>query len=414
MFALVDCNNFYATCERVFRPDLKGRPIIVLSNNDGCVVARSAEAKALGIKMGVPVFQIADSIHRNGIEVFSSNYALYADMSRRVMQILEGMAPGLEIYSIDEAFLDVRGIRDLQGFGEKVRRTIRQWTGITVSVGIAQTKTLAKIATHGAKKFAATGGVVVLTDSARQNKLMSLMPVNDVWGIGRKLTQQLEAIGIKTALDLADSDIQSMRRRFNVVLARTVTELQGVSCLKLEEVSTPKKEIVSSRSFSKRITALDEMRQAVSQYTERACAKLRRERQFARSIGVFIHTSPFATSKPGYSNFCRASAPFHTNDTLAFCELSKRILEQIWKDGFEYNRAGVMLSDFSSSLTRQRTLFDQPERDNKLLMAAIDRINNSVGSIHIAATGINQSWAMKRERLSPAYTTRWQDLPVVS
>ena len=413
MFALIDCNNFYATCERVFRPDLKGKPIIVLSNNDGCVVARSAEAKAIGIKMGVPAFQISDTIRRHGIEVFSSNYALYADMSNRVMRILEGLAPGLEIYSIDEAFLDVRGIRDLPEFGEQVRRTIRQWTGITVSVGIAQTKTLAKIATHGAKKFAATGGVVVLTDLDRQRKLMSLMPIQDVWGIGRKLTQQLEALGVKTALDLADQNVQSVRRRFNVVVARTVSELQGVSCLKLDEISSPKKEIVSSRSFSKRITTLEDMRQAVSQYTERACAKLRREQQFARSIGVFIHTSPFA-SKPGYSNFLRANAPFHTNDTLAFCELSGRIIEQIWKDWFEYNRAGVMLSDFSATLKRQRTLFDQPEKDNHQLMAAIDRINNTVGSIHIAASGINQAWAMKREKLSPAYTTRWSDLPVVS
>ena len=414
MFALVDCNNFYATCERLFRPDLNGKPIIVLSNNDGCVVARSAEAKAIGIKMGVPAFQITEAIRHHGIEVFSSNYSLYADMSNRVMRILEGLAPSLEIYSIDEAFLDVRGIRDLQEFGERVRRTIRQWTGIAVSVGIAQTKSLAKIATHGAKKFPATGGVVVLTDQERQRKLMGLIPVNDVWGIGRKLTQHLKALGIRTALDLAGSDVQSMRRRFNVVVARTISELQGVACLELEQVRSPKKEIVSSRSFSKRITTLEDMRQAVSQYTERACAKLRGERQFARSIGIFIHTSPFATSKPGYSNFCRTNTPFHTNDTLVFCELSRKILEKIWREGFEYNRAGVMLSDFSATQRRQRTLFDLPEKDNGQLMAAIDHINNTVGSIHIASSGIHQPWAMKREKLSPAYTTRWHDLPKVT
>lgn len=413
MFALVDCNNFYATCEKVFRPDLSGKPIIVLSNNDGCVVARSAEAKAIGIKMGVPAFQIAEAIRRYDIEVFSSNYSLYADISHRVMRILGDLAPGLEIYSIDEAFLDVRGIRDLQGFGKKIRQTVQKWTGITVSVGIAQTKTLAKIATHGAKKYPATGGVVELTDRARQQKLMGLMPVNEVWGIGRKLTQKLESLGIRTALDLAETDAQSMRRLFNVVVARAISELQGTPCLDLEEVRSPKKEIVSSRSFSKRITTIEDMRQAVSQYTERACRKLREERQFARSISVFIHTSPFAT-KPGYSNFCRASAAFHTGDTLVFCKLSAKILEQIWRNGFEYSRAGVMLSDFSSTLTRQRTFFDKPEKDNRSLMAAIDRINNTVGSINVAATGIQQSWTMKREKLSPAYTTKWKDIPVVT
>ena len=413
MFALVDCNNFYATCETIFRPSLRGKPVVVLSNNDGCVVARSAEAKALGLKMGVPAFQIKEQIERHGIEVFSSNYTLYADMSHRVMSILQTLAPAIEIYSIDEAFVDVRGVRDLHAFGVKVRKTIRQWTGITVAVGIAPTKTLAKLANYGAKKYQGTGGVVVLTDVERQRKLMSIAPVDEVWGVGRKLHRKLNGLGIQTALDLAQSDTQDIRRRFSVVLARTVSELLGTSCLELEQVPSPKKQIVSSRSFGQRITEIDEMRQAVSEFTERACRKLRREKQYARALSVFIQTNPFAQHRPGYADCAYGTLQNHTNDSFQFCRLAQRLLEQIWRDGFEYNKAGIMLGDFSLSTLRQTTLFEKPVRDNSKIMAAIDRINSTVGTIKLAATGVDQKWAMRRERLSPAYTTRWQDLPLV-
>ncbi len=413
MFALVDCNNFYATCETLFRPSLRGKPVVVLSNNDGCVVARSAEAKALGLKMGAPAFQIKDQIDRHGIEVFSSNYTLYADMSHRVMSILETLAPSIEIYSIDEAFIDVRGIRDLHAFGLSIRKTIKQWTGITVAVGIAPTKTLAKLANNGAKKYSGTGGVVVLTDVERQLKLMSLTPVDKVWGVGRKLTRKLNGLGIQTALDLCQSDIQDIRRRFSIVLARTVSELQGSSCLELEQVPAPKKQIVTSRSFGQRITAIEDMRQAISEFTERACSKLRRERQYARAISVFIQTSPFTQHRPGYANCAHGNLPDHTNDSFQFCRLAKRLLEQIWREGYEYNKAGVMLGDFSKSTRRQISLFEKPVRDNSQIMAAIDRINSTVGTIKLATTGVTQQWAMKRDRLSPAYTTRWQDIPLV-
>ena len=360
MFALVDCNNFYATCETLFRPSLRGKPLVVLSNNDGCVVARSAEAKALGIKMGVPAFQIKEEIDRHGIEVFSSNYTLYADMSHRVMSILEKIAPAIEIYSIDEAFIDVRGIPDLHAFGLSIRKTIRQWTGITVAVGIAPTKTLAKLANNGAKKYQGTGGVVVLTDVERQRKLMSLTPVDKVWGVGRKLTRKLNALGIQTALDLCQSDVQDIRRQFSVVLARTVSELQGTSCLELEQVPSPKKQIVTSRSFGQRITEIDDMRQAISEFTERACSKLRGGRQYARAISVFIQTNPFAKHQPGYANCAHGNLPDHTNDSFQFCRLARRLLEQIWRDGYEYNKAGVMLGDFSQSTRRQISLFEKP------------------------------------------------------
>jgi DNA polymerase V len=413
MFALVDCNNFYATCETLFRPSLRGKPVVVLSNNDGCVVARSAEAKALGLKMGVPAFQIKDQIDRHGIEVFSSNYTLYADISHRVMSILETLAPSIEIYSIDEAFIDVRGIRNLHAFGLSIRKTIKQWTGITVAVGIAPTKTLAKLANNGAKKYSGTGGIVVLTDVERQRKLMNLTPVDKVWGVGRKLTRKLNGLGIQTALDLCQSDIQDIRRRFSIVLARTVSELQGSPCLEIEQVPSPKKQIVTSRSFGQRIVEVEDMRQAISEFTERACSKLRGGQQYARAISVFIQTNPFAKHQPGYANCAHGSLPDHTNDSFQFCHLAKRLLEQIWRDGYEYNKAGVMLGDFSKSTRRQITLFEKPIRDNSQIMAAIDRINNTVGTIKLATTGINQQWAMKRERLSPAYTTRWQDIPLV-
>lgn len=386
---------------------------MVLSNNDGCVVARSAEAKALGIKMGVPAFQIKEQIDRHGIEVFSSNYTLYADISHRVMSILGSLAPAIEIYSIDEAFVDVRGIRDLHAFGLSLRKTIRQWTGVTVAVGIAPTKTLAKLANNGAKKYLATGGVVVLTDAERQRKLMSLTPVDKVWGVGRKLTRKLNGSGIQTALDLCHSDTHDIRRRFSVVLARTVSELQGTPCLELEQVPSPKKQIVTSRSFGQRIVEIDDMRQAISAFTERACSKLRTGRQYARAISVFIQTNPFAQHRPGYANCAHGSLPDHTSDSFQFCRLAQRLLEQIWREGYEYNKAGVMLGDFSPSLRRQITLFEKPVRDNSQVMAAIDRINTTVGTIKLATTGINQQWAMKRERLSPAYTTRWQDIPLV-
>lgn len=413
MFALVDCNNFYATCETLFRPSLRGKPVVVLSNNDGCVVARSAEAKALGLKMGVPAFQIKEAIDRHGIQVFSSNYTLYADMSHRVMSILESLAPAIEVYSIDEAFIDVRGIADLHAFGIFVRKTIRQWTGITVAIGIAPTKTLAKLANNGAKKYQGTGGVVVLTDVERQRKLMSLTPVDRVWGVGRKLTRKLNGLGIQTALDLCQSDVQDVRRRFGIVLAKTVSELQGTSCLELEQVPSPKKQIVTSRSFGQRITGLGDMRQAISEFTERACSKLRGGGQYARTISVFIQTSPFAQHRPGYANCAQGTLPDHSNDSYQFCRLARRLLEQIWRDGYEYNKAGVMLDEFSLSTRKQMTLFEKPVRDNSQIMAAMDRINSTVGAIKLATTGINQQWKMRRERLSPAYTTRWQDIPLV-
>ncbi|WP_282960971.1 Y-family DNA polymerase [Vibrio alginolyticus] len=293
VFALVDCNNFYASCEKLFRPDLKDTPVVVLSNNDGCVVARSREAKLLGIKMGVPVFQIKAEMQRHGILAFSSNYALYADLSSRVMRTLEEMAPRVEVYSIDEAFLDLTGIESalsLVEFGQQVRERIGHWIGITVCVGIAPTKTLAKLANHAAKKYPATQGVVDLTNPDRQRRLLALVPVDDVWGVGRRLSKRLNALGITTALDLANASPRAIRDQFSVVLERTVRELNGDSCIELEEIPPAKKQIVCSRSFGVKVTHFELLREAVCEYATRATEKLRKEQQQAKVLTVFIRT----------------------------------------------------------------------------------------------------------------------------
>ncbi len=287
-FALVDCNNFYVACEKLFRPDLRDKPVVVLSNNDGCIVSRSPEAKALGLKMAMPYFHANALIRRHGVIPFSSNYALYADISNRVMATLEHLAPRIEIYSIDEAFVDCTGIPDLLGFGQQVRQTVLQWTGIQVCVGMAPTKTLAKLANHAAKQYPATGGVVDLTDRKRQLKLMKLMPVDEVWGVGRRIAAKLCDLGIHTALDLAQANPKNIRRHFSVVLERTLAELNGENCLELDDITAPRQQIISSRSFGHKVTKLARMREAICEYTSIAAEKLRKENQVTKKLSVFI------------------------------------------------------------------------------------------------------------------------------
>ena len=416
IFALVDCNNFYASCEKLFRPDLADTPVVVLSNNDGCVVARSKEAKALGIKMGIPIFKIQAQIRQHGIQVFSSNYSLYADMSDRVMRTLEDMAPKVEIYSIDEAFLDLTGMQSaisLVDFGQQVKHTIDRWIGIAVCVGIAPTKTLAKLANHAAKKYPATQGVVDLTDRNRQRKLLALTPVEDIWGVGRRLSVRLQAMGINTALDLANTSAKLIRQQFSVILERTVRELNGESCIALEQIPATKKQIICSRSFGTRVTSLVQMRQAVCQHATRAAEKLRKERQQAKLLSVFIRTSPYQNNTPQYSNALTAELPRPSNDTRDLIQLSIRLLDQLWRDGYDYAKAGVVLSDFYDIGTYQVGLFDQPSAhtNSRQLMHVVDEINHSGrGKVFFARQGIKKDWAMKREHLSPAYTTRWNGL----
>jgi len=420
-FALVDCNNFYASCEKLFRPDIQHAAVVVLSNNDGCVVARSKEAKALGIKMGVPAFQIRDLLDSGQVLAFSSNYPLYADMSARVMTTLEQLAPAVEIYSIDEAFLDLTGVNyctNLTVFGQQIRSRILQWLGISVCVGIAPTKTLAKLANYAAKKWQKTAGVVDLTAKARQRKLMSLLPVAEVWGIGAKLTAKLNKLGIHTALDLADASPAFMRQQFSVVVSRIVQELNGESCLELEQLAPAKKEIVSSRSFGERIICKQQMQEAISEYVSRACQKLRKERQQAKQLSVFLRTSPFSDhiKDPYYANSISTSLNQPSADTRDFMSLASKLLDKIWRDGYRYAKAGVMLSDFYDDGVYQGSLFEPapPSYYNNTLMSTIDKLNNSgKGKIWFASQGTKQDWSMKRGMLSPRYTTHWQELPKV-
>lgn len=420
MFALVDVNSFYCSCETAWRPDLLGKPVVVLSNNDGCVIARSAEAKALDIKMGAPYFQMKDYFRKKGVVCFSSNYALYGDMSQRVMTTLEQLCPRVEVYSIDEAFCDLSGVRncrDLHEFGKELKDKVYQHTMLRVGVGIAQTKTLAKLANHAAKTWKATGGVVDLSNIKRQRKLMQLLPVEDVWGVGRRIAKKLNSMGVITALQLADSDLSFIRKHFSVVLERTVRELRGESCLGLEEFAPLKQEIVNSRSFGERISDYKDMREAICTYASRAAEKMRGEHQFCCYISVFVKTSPFAAGEVYYGNSAATQLQVPTQDTRDIIGAATACLDQIWEDGHRYQKAGVMLGDFYSQGVAQLNLFDDnaPKENSEALMKLLDGMNHRYGrgTLHFAAQGIEQPWQMKREMLSPAYTTRLSDVPLV-
>jgi len=417
MYLLCDVNSMYASCEQLFRPDLKGKPVIVLSNNDGAIVALSKEAKKLGIKRFAPYFQAKDIIKRNKVTCFSSNYALYGDISARIMTTLEELAPELTIYSIDEAFLKITGIdasESFLAFGQRVRTTVRQRTGLTCGIGIAQTLTLAKLANHAAKTWPATGGVVDLSNRDRQRKLMALLSVSEVWGIGRKLSEKLIGMGIKTVLQLADANLSLMKKTFGVVVERTVRELNGTPCISIDALPA-KQQIICSRSFGERITQLQDMRQAVCQYAERAAEKLRQERQYCKHVSVFVRTSPYA-NEPQYGNNANQTLMLATQDTRDIVAAAMRALESIWRDGYRFQKAGVVLNDFCDK-PGQIDMFDEspPRPNSEALMHAIDRINTTgLGKVWFAGQGIDKGWKMKREMLSPAYTTHWHDLPVAS
>lgn len=419
MFALVDVNSFYASCETAFRPDLAGKPIVVLSNNDGCVISRSAEAKPF-VKMGEPFFKQKESLRRQGVLTFSSNYELYADMSQRVMGVLEELLPRVEVYSIDEAFCDLTGVSNccnLKAFGLSVRTAILQRTRLTVGVGIAPTKTLAKLANHVAKTWQEkTGGVVDLSRPEHQRWLMAKLAVGEVWGVGRRMSKKLEGMGINTVLQLADADIRFIRRHFSVVLERTVRELRGESCLEMGEFASAKQEIICSRSFGERITEFEDMRQAISSYASRAAEKLRAEHQYCRVISAFVKSSPFAKNEPYYGNCSSVSLLIPTQDSRDIIQAAMQSLEAIWQEGHRYQKAGVMLGDFFSQGVAQFDLFDSsvPRLNGEKLMTVLDLLNKKQGkgTLYFAGQGIQQSWAMKREMLSPRYTTRYADLPV--
>ncbi|EAM7299860.1 translesion error-prone DNA polymerase V subunit UmuC [Salmonella enterica] len=420
MYALADVNSFYASCEKVFRPDLRNKPVVVLSNNDGCVIARSPEAKRLGIKMGVPWFQLKMTQFPEPVITFSSNYELYASMSNRVMSHLEELAPRVEQYSIDEMFLDMSGIDsciDFEDFGRQLREHVRNGTGLTIGVGMGPTKTLAKSAQWASKEWPQFGGVLALTtgNPRRTEKLLSLQPVEEIWGVGGRISRKLSTMGITTALQLARANPAFIRKNFNVVLERTIRELNGVSCISLEEAPSPKQQIICSRSFGERVTTYEALRQAICQHAERAAEKLRGERQFCRHIAVFVKTSPFAVNEAYYGNVASEKLLLPTRDTRDIISAAVKALDSIWLDGHRYAKVGVMLNDFTPSGVSQLNLFDedQPRAQSNELMKVLDRINHSgKGKIWFAGRGIAPEWQMKRDMLSPAYTTRWSDIPV--
>ncbi len=423
IFALVDCNNFYASCERVFSPKLEGKPVVVLSNNDGCVVARSNEAKALGIGMGVPAFEVEDIIRKNGVEVFSSNYALYADMSSRVMETLSAFTPDIEVYSIDEAFLDLAGFnglghpcRDcsLTDYGRKIWRTVKQWTGMPVTVGIARTKTLAKIANRVAKKSAKANGVLDLTDSPYLNRVLAETPVEKVWTVGIRTALKLKGAEIKTALALRDADIGWVRQKFGVVGVRTVYELRGISCYSLEQNPPIKKSIAVSRMFGKPVESIEELKEAIASYASRAGRKLRGQGLAAGVMTVYVTTSRFIENR--YFNSHTVEFAVATNDTIELIRNACRCIDRLYRKGCAFKKCGIIFNALVPENQAQKALFDNVDRlKSQRLMRVIDSINTRLNSpLQWAAEGLAQSWKIKFNRRSCRYTTRWDELPEVA
>lgn len=425
MFALVDVNNFYASCEQLWEPKLRNRPVVVLSNNDGCVVARSKEAKAIGVPMGAPWFKLRDLAQQHRIIALSSNYELYASMSNRVVDVLRDFTPELEVYSIDESFLSLEGMSgisqgDLVAYGQQVRQRIAQWVGLPVCVGIGPTKTLAKFANHLAKKNAVFEGVCDLHAMTRPERLewMYGVEVGEVWGVGRRIAKRLEAMHIGTVLDLRNASPKEIRAQFGVVMERTCNELRGISCLELDDVAPSKQQIMSSRSFGTPVETIAELREAVASYIARAAEKLRQQGSASAAVYVFVQTNRFKTDEPQYS--CGMTVPMvdPTDDTMLLTRAAFQGLAAIYRQGFRYKKAGVMLTFLSDKAGRQETLFDDPASRAKStrLMAVMDAVNREFGrdALRSGASGVAQRWAMRSGNRSPRYTTRWDELPVAS
>jgi DNA polymerase V len=416
---LVDCENFYASCERIFRPDLKNTPLVVLSNNDGCVIARSTEAKKMGIGMGVPWFKVKDSFLAQGGKVFSSNFTFYGDMSARVMNILEGLIPKVEIYSIDEAFLGMDTLEqhyDLYDFGCHIRNLVKQWTGVPVRIGIAPTKTLTKIAINEVKRLNIPTKVHRLATKKDIRNALANTPVHDVWGVGRRLNAHLNKARITTALHLADTDPHHIKRKFSVVLERTVRELRGQRCLNIEDGITAKKQIVVSRSFGDRVSDLQTLKPIVSNFSVRAAEKLRNEKQKCSQVSVFVRTSPFNNRKPQHTGYKAIELSTPTNDTRDILTAAEKALMLIFKTGYDYAKAGILLNRFTNEKSKQYSLFKDlnESKDNTQLMQYIDQLNAYKTQIYYASQNISQWSPMKQNMTSPKYTTNWYELPIVN
>jgi DNA polymerase V len=418
MIALCDVNNFYVSCERVFDPSLWHRPVIVLSNNDGCAVARSNEVKNLGIKMGAPHFQLKQLIKENNIAIRSSNYALYGDMSQRVDDIIALYSDQVENYSIDECFIRFNGHEhlDLVKHCQQLKQQIWQWIGLPVCVGIAPSKTLAKIANHYAKKLKVHGSVLMLDDELQIKHALENLPVREIWGVGAKISQHLNAIGIQTALQLRDADLKSMRKRFSVMMERTIMELRGINCIEFDADPEKKKQIICTRSFGEKITQLDLLKEAVAYHVTRACVTLREQSSVAQSITIGIRTNAFNPNDKQHSSSITIKLSQASSHTSHFLQAATQGLTRIFKHGFAYKKAGIVLNDISDTGVVQPDLFMQLPKRNDALMTTLDSINSRFGkgTLRSCQEGFSKEWVMKSEIKSPAYTTRWNELISVS
>ncbi len=417
--ALVDCNNFYVSCERLFRPDLTGKPVVVLSNNDGCVVSRSNEAKAIGVKMGQPWFQARALAEKHNILALSSNYALYADLSNRVMSLLAEFSPRHEVYSIDECFVDLTGMAELRTLSYAMREKIMRWTGIPVCVGIGPTKTLAKLANFIAKRHPRSKGVFnynALTE-VQKAKLLSGIPVDEVWGVGRRLAPRLSEYGIESVQDLKVAHAPTLRAEFGVVLEKIQREVQEVACVGMEEVTPARQQIIASRSFGSPVRDVASLKAAVALFVENACAKLRAQQSYAAMLQVFLRTNRFRPELPQYHPSMAVPLVTPTDSSLLINRWASHLVDQIWRPEYVYKKAGIMLSEISPNSKRQEDLFAEAEpAGESKLMSVLDRVNQRFGRgvIRISSQDAGEDWSMRQERKSPAYTTSWQEIPLVN
>lgn len=413
--ALVDCNNFYVSCERVFRPDLQSKPVIVLSNNDGCAVSRSNEAKALCVKMGVPVFQIRELVKQHGIAVFSSNYVLYADMSNSVTTILQQFSPIHEMYSIDESFLDLTGFADINDRAKLIRQKVYQDTCIPVCVGIGSTKTLAKLANFVAKRHPRSNGVFNFNrlSHSQMNSVLRNIPVEEIWGVGRRLTASLNQIGIDYVIQLKDAEISSMRQRFGVVMEKTIRELRGECCIEFEDVAPAKKQIINSRSFGRPVTEIEDLQDALTHFASNAARKLREQNSITAMLQVFVQTDRFRTDRQQYCPSVTIPLITPTADTMQLQRWALAGLKSIFKSGIHYKKAGVILSEIFNESHFQGDLFSAIN-DKVELMKTLDALNTRYGkgTVKLSQDGSRHSWKMRQESRSPEYTTNWDELPI--
>ncbi|QUY42200.1 Y-family DNA polymerase [Acaryochloris marina S15] len=416
LIGLCDCNSFYASCEIALNPRLQHKPVVIASNNDGVVVTGNAKAKGLGLKMGVPLFKVQDLIQQHDVRVFSSNYALYGDLSQRVMSVLEQHTPEQEIYSIDECFMRIPEFAEATTYSHNIRKTVMKWTGIPVSIGVATSKTLAKIANHVAKQQKQYGGVFDLATAGNAEGILATFPVKEIWGIGRQYNKWLLSQGIETAKELRDANEGMIRQKMGVVGVRMIHELRGISCLPLELVAKPKKEICVSRSFGQPVTELADLQDAIATHASRAAEKLRHQQQVAEAMIVFARTSPFK------SRYFRQSAtvqfPIATSYTPAMVEAARKAMARIYEPGRELQKAGVLMVGLCPETTIQGHLWEKDEgwEKRKRLMSIMDEVNDRFGrgTIGIAASGVKQTWKMQSKWRSPRYTTCWAELPVAS